>query len=71
MNKTFPLLSIKMSSHLFVLLFTLLFSLNSHANEDDSLRDVVMVGNNWEGTVDIFDPHTFEVIKRLDVVPMV
>ena len=33
------------------------------------LRDVVVVGNNWEGTADIFDPRTFKVIKRLDIVP--
>ena len=23
------------------------------------LRDVVLVGNNWAGTVTVFDPHTF------------
>lgn len=33
------------------------------------LRDVVVVGNNWEGTADIFDPVTFKVIKRLNIVP--
>jgi len=33
------------------------------------LQDVVMVGNNWDGTVDIFNPKTFKVIKRLNVVP--
>ena len=34
-----------------------------------SLRDVVVVGNNWDGTADVFDPVTFEVVKRFDVVP--
>ncbi|MEM7587480.1 MAG: serine/threonine protein kinase [Acidobacteriota bacterium] len=33
------------------------------------LRDVVVVGNNWDGTADVFDPTTFEVVKRFDVVP--
>ena len=33
------------------------------------LRDVVVVGNNWDGTADVFDPTTFEVLKRFDVVP--
>ena len=34
-----------------------------------ALRDVVVVGNNWDGTADVFDPTTFEVVKRFDVVP--
>ena len=33
------------------------------------LRDVVLVGSNWDGTAEIFDPHTFKVLKRIDVVP--
>lgn len=33
------------------------------------MRDVVVVGNNWDGTVDIIDPDTYERIKRLNVVP--
>ena len=32
-------------------------------------RDVVVVGNNWDGTADVFDPATFKVIKRLNIVP--
>ncbi|MGJ8671136.1 MAG: YncE family protein, partial [Oceanococcus sp.] len=35
----------------------------------NELRDVVVVGNNWDGTADIFDPHTYKVIKRLNIVP--
>ncbi len=38
-------------------------------DENTPLRDVVVVGNNWDGTVDIFDPETFQVIKRINVVP--
>ncbi len=45
------------------------FSLTPHAQENIFLRNVVMVGNNWDGTVDIFDPETFKIIKRLNVVP--
>ena len=33
------------------------------------LRDVVVVGNNWDGTADVFDPKTFKVLKRLNIVP--
>ena len=35
------------------------------------LKDVVVVGNNWDGTVDVFDPHPpdFKLIKRINVVP--
>jgi DNA-binding beta-propeller fold protein YncE len=34
-----------------------------------ALRDVVVVGSNWDGTAEIFDAHTFKVLKRIDVVP--
>lgn len=37
---------------------------NSHA-----LRDVIVVGNNWDGTIDIYDPHTHQRIKKLNAVP--
>ena len=33
------------------------------------LRDVLVVGNNWDGTADIVDPHTFERLTRLNIVP--
>lgn len=32
-------------------------------------RDVMVVGNNWDGTADIVDATTFERIRRLDIVP--
>jgi YVTN family beta-propeller protein len=32
-------------------------------------RDVLFVGNNWDGTADVLDPHTFQRITRLDIVP--
>ena len=40
-----------------------------NANSIDDLRDVIVVGNNWDGTVDIYDPHTHERIKKLNAVP--
>jgi DNA-binding beta-propeller fold protein YncE len=33
------------------------------------LRDVIVVGNNWDGTIDIYDPHTHQRIKKLNAVP--
>jgi hypothetical protein len=32
-------------------------------------RDVLYVGNNWDGTADVIDPRTFKRIARLDIVP--
>jgi DNA-binding beta-propeller fold protein YncE len=32
-------------------------------------RDVLVVSNNWAGTADLIDPHTFKRIKRLNVIP--
>jgi DNA-binding beta-propeller fold protein YncE len=39
------------------------------AQDGPALRDVVLVGSNWDGTAEIFDPHTMQVLKRLNVVP--
>jgi DNA-binding beta-propeller fold protein YncE len=33
------------------------------------MRDVVLVGSNWDGTAEIFDPATFAVLKRVNIVP--
>ena len=32
-------------------------------------RDVLVVSNNWAGTADVVNPHTFKRLKRLNVVP--
>ncbi len=40
----------------------------TQANISD-LRDVIVVGNNWDGTIDIYDPHTHQRIKKLNAVP--
>jgi len=37
--------------------------------DTSNLRDVIVVGNNWDGTIDIYDPHTHQRIKKLDAVP--
>src|SRR5689334_10580967 len=36
---------------------------------DGELRDVVLVGNNWSGTVTAFDPASFDTLTVIDVVP--
>jgi hypothetical protein len=41
--------------------------LATEVNSD--LRDVIVVGNNWDGTIDIYDPHTHQRIKKLNAVP--
>lgn len=37
--------------------------------QDAALRDVVVVGSNWDGTAEIFDPHTFKTLKKIDLAP--
>jgi len=34
-----------------------------------ALRDVVLTGSNWDGTAEVFDPATFEVLRRINMVP--
>jgi DNA-binding beta-propeller fold protein YncE len=33
------------------------------------LRDVMYVGNNWDGTADIVDARTYRVVKRINTIP--
>ena len=33
------------------------------------VRHAVFVGNNWEGTVDVLDPETFERLGRINMIP--
>ena len=35
----------------------------------NKLIDVIVVGNNWDGTIDVYDPVTFTRIKKLNAVP--
>jgi YVTN family beta-propeller protein len=32
-------------------------------------HDVLVVGNNWEGTADVVDPRTFQRLTRLNIIP--
>ncbi len=45
-----------------------MFSAGAAAVEP-AVRDVVVVGNNWDGTADVFDPQTFKILKRINIVP--
>lgn len=47
----------------------LLAPVPAFAQEETPLRDVVLVGSNWDGTAEVFDPHTFKVLARIDIVP--
>jgi YVTN family beta-propeller protein len=39
------------------------------AQAQDGTRDVLFVANNWDGTADIVDPHSFEKLARINVIP--
>ena len=41
------------------------------ATVDDSipLIDIVVAGNNWDGVITIFDPNTFQIIKKISAIP--
>ena len=51
------------------LLFSGIGHLAYAGQQDDNLRDVIVVGNNWDGTIDIYDPHNHQRIKKLNAVP--
>jgi DNA-binding beta-propeller fold protein YncE len=48
---------------------TLLASLAVAAPAAAETREVLFVGNNWDGTADIVDPVRFERIARVDIIP--
>jgi hypothetical protein len=41
----------------------------AHASKLPPTRDILTVGNNWDGTADLVDPRRFKVLKRLNIVP--
>ena len=51
------------------LLAALALALPAPAGAAPATRDVLVVGNNWDGTAAIVDPHTHEVLTRLNIVP--
>jgi len=58
-------------SPIFISILMLCVSAPTLANKTtlSSMRDVIVVGNNWDGTIDIYDPHTYKRIKKLNAVP--
>ena len=42
---------------------------SAYAADRSGLRDVLVVSNNWAGTADLVDPHTFERLERINVIP--
>ena len=46
-----------------------LLGLTAPAAAATATRDVLVVGNNWDGTADIVDPHAHEVLTRMNIVP--
>ncbi len=42
---------------------------DSRRGKRSPLREVLAVSNNWDGTVDLVDPHTFKRLKRINIVP--
>jgi DNA-binding beta-propeller fold protein YncE len=49
--------------------FVLLLAAGVPAAAAAKKRDVLVVSNNWAGTADLIDPHTFKRLKRLNVIP--
>ena len=39
------------------------------AHAAPATRDVLVVGNNWDGTADVVDPKALKVLTRLNIVP--
>src|SRR5687767_12222934 len=39
------------------------------AHAQDGTRPVLFVANNWDGTADIVDPHSFQKLARINVIP--
>jgi len=44
-------------------------SVENQTSLDSNLQDVIVVGNNWDGTIDIYDPNTYQRIRKLNAVP--
>jgi DNA-binding beta-propeller fold protein YncE len=41
----------------------------AEAGTTPALRDVLLVGNNWDGTADVLDVPSYERIRRINIVP--
>jgi DNA-binding beta-propeller fold protein YncE len=58
---------VRRSTLLVLVLSIVLFALAAPAGAQT--RDVLYVGNNWDGTADVIDVQTFKRIHRLNIVP--
>ena len=45
------------------------FAAPASAGKRHGTRDVLVVSNNWAGTADLIDPHTFKRLDRINVIP--
>jgi DNA-binding beta-propeller fold protein YncE len=54
----------KLASSVFLLCFSA-----AVGAQEPVLRDVVLVGSNWDGTAQAFDPQTFQLLKKFDIAP--
>lgn len=48
---------------------SVLMSFSAAAQTSSSMREVLLVGNNWGGTADIIDVRTYQRLRRINVVP--
>ena len=42
---------------------------SASAADKAETRDVLVVSNNWAGTADVVDPHSFKRLERVNVIP--
>jgi DNA-binding beta-propeller fold protein YncE len=63
-----PYVAIKLIVALCVV-FACLAPATASAAPASGVRDVLVVGNNWDGTADIVDPYTFQKLAHLNIVP--
>ena len=54
---------------LLLIAFALTALATSAAAAPTGQRDVLVVSNNWAGTADLIDPHTFKRLARVNVIP--
>ncbi|MGH3655638.1 MAG: YncE family protein [Micromonosporaceae bacterium] len=57
-------------SALVACLFLAVLSIDAEAAPtSNAVRDVMYVGNNWDGTADVVDARTYQRVKRINVIP--
>ena len=52
-----------------VLVASLVLVPTQPAPAEAGLRSVMYVGNNWDGTVSVVDANTYQVVKKLNIIP--